>query len=162
MTVLLSVTDYGELNGIPLDTYAWRVIESGYDELMNCPALRGEDLTMNGAKGVRPYPRIITATTISIPMLVTGEVDQDGVATANPRASLFTHRDYLRNNCGLAEDGDPADGTVPFIFYRDDLPNWSGDVTFLGFHGWTKLGDRDAMMRLDLSIPDGELAETGS
>lgn len=162
MTVLPSVDDWAELNGIPLETYAWRTITGGYDELLNTPALRGDDLVMPGAVGRRPYPRILDATTVSIPMVLTGTVDEDGAATANPRVALLFHRDYLRNNLGLAADGDPDDGTVPFVFHRNGLADWSGTVTFLGVRGFTKLGDRDAMMRLDLSIPDGELAETGS
>lgn len=162
MTVLPSVDDWGELNSIPLETYAWRTITGGYDELLNTPALRGEDLVMPGAAGRRPYPRILDATTVSIPMLLTGEFDEDGNPTTNPRAALLFHRDYLRANLGLAADGDPDDGTVPFVLHRNDLADWSGPVTFLGIHGFTKLGDRNAMMRLDLSIPDGELADTGS
>lgn len=160
MTVLPTVPNYGELNGIPLDTYAWRVVNSGYDELLNCPRLRGTDLVMPGAQGVRPYPRIIDVTVVAIPMLVTGAFDEDGVPIANPRAGLLQHRDYLRANLGLAATGD---GTVPFVFHREDpLIDWSGDVTFLGFNGWTTLGMSDALVRLDLSIPAGELAESGS
>lgn len=162
MTLLPGVVNFGELNAVLLDTYAWRVVNEGYDELMNCPALRGEDLKMPGAKGVRPFPRVIAATTVSIPLLITGGFDQDGAPITKPGVGRMQHRDYLRANLGLAEDGDPDDGTVPFVFYREDLPNWSGDVTFLGFFGWTNLGEGDAMVRLDLSIPDGELAETGS
>lgn len=162
MSLLPGVPTYGELNGVLLETYAWRTVGTGYDELLSTPSLRGIDLIMHGARGRRPYPRIIDATVVSIPMLISGQHDQDGVATANPRAALLDHRDYLRANLGLAEDGDPDDGTVPFVFHRDDLPDWAGDVTFLGLNGWTTLGRSDAMVRLDLSIPDGELAETGS
>lgn len=161
MSLLSGVDTYGQLNGVLLETYAWRTVGSGYDELLNTPALRGSDLVMPGAQGRRPYQRIIDATTVSIPMTITGLTDQDGNATANPKAALLWHRDYLRNHLGLADDA-AADGTVTFVFHRDDLPDWTGPVTFLGLAGWTTLGRYDAMVRLDLSIPDGELAETGS
>lgn len=160
MTLLPGISDFGELNTVILDTYAWRVVDSGYDDLLSCPALRGEDLVMHGAKGRRAYPRIIDATVVSIPMLITGAFDQDGDPIENPRKGLFENRDYLRDNLGFADDSDR--GTVPFIFYRDDLPNWAGDVTFLGLNDWTTIGRHDAMARLDISIPDGELEETGS
>lgn len=162
MTVLPGVDFYGVLNSVPLDTYAWRVVEGGYDELLNCPALRGADLVMFGSQGRRGYPRIIDATVISIPLLVSGEFDEDGTPIANKREGLYEHRDYLRANLGLAADSDPDRGTVPFVFNRGSLADWTGDVTFLGFNGWTSIGRHDAMVRIDLSIPDGELAEAGS
>lgn len=162
MSLLPGVPNYGELNGVLLDTYAWRVVNEGYDALLNCPALRGTDLVMPHARGRRPYPRVIDATVVSFPMLISGHLDEDGEPISDPRTGLLQHRDYLRENLGLADDGDPVDGTVPFVFHREDLPDWTGDVTFLGFNGWTTLGRSDALVRLDLSIPDGELAETGS
>lgn len=161
MTVL-SVPVWGELNTIPLETYAWRTFGTGYDELLNTPALRGQSLVMHGSKGRRSYPTIIDETTVSIPLSVTGEKDEDGNATTNPVTALLWHRDYLRNNLGLADDADADRGTVTFTLHRDGLPDWTGPVVFLGLVGWTTLGDRDAIARVDLRIPDGELAETGS
>lgn len=161
MTV--TATRYGELNDIPLDTYAWQVVEGGYDELLNTPALRGEDLTMPGAQGVRSYPRIIDATIVSIPLLVVGSLTEDGEAISDPFEGMLQHRDYLRANLGLAGDGDAARGTVPFVFHRGgSLNDWEGEVTFLGLFGWTSMGGGDAMVRIDLSIPNGELVEAGS
>lgn len=159
MTVLSGVTVYGVLNSVPLDTYGWRVIEGGYDELLNCPALRGSDLVMPGVPGRRPYPRLIDASIVSIPMVIGGATDQDGTPYSDPLVGLLTNRDYLRDNTGFAAGGD---GTVTFTFNRGTLPDWSGPVTNLGFNGFTKIGRYDAMVRLDLSIPDGELAEVGS
>lgn len=160
MTV--TATRYGILNGIPLDTYAWRVVDSGYDELLNTPQLRGEDITMPGAQGVRAYPRVIAATVVSIPLLIVGSLTEDGAAIADPYDGMLTHRDYLRANLGLADDSDPDRGTVPFVFIRGPiLDAWLGDVTFLGIQGWTTLSGGDALCRIDLSLPT-ELDEAGS
>lgn len=163
MTV--TATRYLEVNDIPLDTHAWRVVDEGYDQLLNSPALRGEDLTMHGAKGRRAYPRIIDTTIVSIPLLIIGAFDEDGDPIADPFEGMFEHRDYLRANLGIADDGDPNRGTVDAIFHRGGtLPNWAGPVTVLGLNGWTTIDayTGDAMVRLDLSIPDGELAASGS
>lgn len=152
------------VNGIPLDTYAWRVIEGGYDDLLNTPALRGGDLVMPGARGVRAYPRIITVTPASISMMIDGSVDEDGVATADAVDGMFTHRDYLRENLGIADDAADADrGTVPATWVRGStLPEMDADITVLGIFDWRTYEGGFATCRLDLLIPDGEFSEAGA
>jgi len=155
-----------DVNDIPLDTHAWRVVEGGYDVLLASPALRGEDLIMHGARGVRPYPRIVTVTVVSVPLLIIGAFDQDGEPIADPGEGMLEHRDYLRHGLGIADEAEDADrGTVEAVFHRGgSLPDWVGPVTVLGLNDWVTLDldGGDAMVRLDLSIPDGELEETGS
>lgn len=160
MTVISDV--YLEVNSIPLETYGWRTVDIGYDELLNSPALIGSDLDMVTVPGVRPYPRRITVTVVSIPLLVAGAMDEDGTPFSNPLMGLMTNRDTLRAGLGIAADGDADRGTVTATFHRGDLPSWEGPVTVLGLNGWTTLGGTDALVRLDLSIPDGELVEVGS
>lgn len=155
---------YGVLNSVPLDTYAWQVVQDGYDELLNCPALRGADVVMPGAQGRRAYPRVIDATVVSIPLLIIGSLTQDGTPISDEVEGMLTHRDYLRNNLGMPEDADADRGTVPFVFHRGGgtLADWEGDVTFLGLQGFTTLGGGEALVRIDLSIPNGELQEAES
>lgn len=154
---------YGVLNSVPLDTYAWEVVQDGYDELLDCPALRGIDVIMPGARGRRAYPREIDATVVSIPLHIIGSLTEDGTPISDEIEGMLTHRDYLRNNLGMPEDADADRGTVPFVFVRGgSLADWEGEVTFLGLHGFTTLGGGEALVRIDLSIPDGELEEAES
>lgn len=155
MTVPSSVTVYLEVNSVPLDTHAWRCL--GYGDLFNGPRVRGTDLTMPGAVGVRPYPRLVDATVVSLSLHVFGHLDQDGGSIANPLEGLITHRDYLRTNLGLGLT--TGDGTVPATFHRGSLDSVVGDVTVLGIEDWRNRGGIEATFRLDLSIPDGEFAE---
>lgn len=161
MTVISDI--YLEVNSIPLETYAWRTVEPAYDELLNTPALIGADLDMLRTRGVRAYPRRVTATVVSIPLLVIGSSDEDGDPTDDPMVGMMTHRDTLRSGLGIANDAADADrGTVTATFYRRSLASWQGPVTVLGLNDWTTLGGGDALVRLDLSIPGGELPEAGS
>lgn len=149
---------YLELNTIPLDTFAWRCLS--YDDILNGPAVRGDDLVMPTAIGQRPYPRRIDRSVVALSMLVIGQYDEDGAEQADPFATMFEHRDYLRANLGLGLES--GDGTVPATFYRGSLDPLEGDVTVLAMAEWQVLGRGDATFRLDLSIPDGELAVAGS
>ena len=87
MTVRADVLTYAEINDVPLDTYGWRVIQpGGYDELLNSAPVRGENLVMPGARGRRPYDPVEDQKTVSIPMLVEGEFDEDGTPAAKASA----------------------------------------------------------------------------
>lgn len=154
------VGDWGlEINGVPLETYAWRAIGGGYDDLLASPSLRGKHLVMPGAQGRRPYPWIIDETAVSISMLVVGDVDEDGVPLGvDPMEGVFINRDTLRNSLGIGQGGD---GTVPAVFYRGDLNPWAGDVTVIGMSDFRTAGGA-ATFRLDLVIPAGEFEEVAS
>lgn len=149
------------LNGVSLDTPAWTVVAPGYDELFNSPALRGEDLVMPTAAGVRAYPRVVTATVVSIPLLIIGQYTMAGAVNADPWVGLLTNRDYLRNNLGLpGTSGVNANrGTVVLALDRPGaLATIDADVTFLGLQGFQTIGYGEALARIDLSIPAGELS----
>lgn len=160
MTVLPDVDYYLTLNSVPLDTFGWRVLS--YDELLAGPELRGEDLTMPTAAGVRPYPRRIAATVRSLSVVVDGRFDEDGVPNTDPFEGMIVNRDYLRANLGIGLT--TGDGTVPAVFTRGDLPDLTGDVTVLAMADWRTFAAREGhgSFRLDISIPDGEFVESGS
>lgn len=145
-----------DVNTVPLDTYAWRVVEGGYDELLNTAPLRGENLIMPGARGRRPKTPLEDEKPVSIPLLVIGAFTPDGDPIDDPIQGMLEHRDYLYDSLGLRT-------IVDGVFHRGgDLADWVGDLQPLGLYGWTTLGDGDAAVRLDLKIPDGELTEDGS
>lgn len=156
---------YAEVNSVPLDTYAWYVVDDGYDELMNSPQLRGEDLVMPTATGRRAYPRVVDVMVVSIPLLIVGAFTPDGADISDPVEGMLTHQEYLQANLGLpGTSGVDADrGTVPFVFHRGgSLPAWTAEVTFLGLNDWTTVGHGEALARVDLSVPLGVFVESGS
>lgn len=150
------------VNTVPLETYAWQAMEDGYDDLLNTPQLRGEDLTLPGASGERPFPRVAGSLLVAVPLVIDGTRDQDGDPISNPRLGVRDHLRYLNANLGIASDGDPDDGTVPAEFHWEDGEVWQGDVIVLGLNDVVTLGRTGAMVRLDLKFPDGSMEEAGS
>lgn len=151
----ITAANYATVNSVPLDTYAWRVMAGGYDAVLETPALRGRDLVMPGAQGVRPYPRYIDATTVSIGLVIDGKYDPDGAPKANPVTGMFQNRDYLEANLGIANDAADANrGTVAFTFVRAGLSTLTADVVVIGLRGWQTKGNGLALVRLDLVFPE--------
>lgn len=155
----ITATRYATINSVPLDTYGWRVPRGGYDDLLNGPALRGRDVVMPTAIGVRPYPRKITGTPVSIPLLVVGGFTENGAVNADPIKGMLENRDYLRGALGYPEDASATRGTVTMTFVRGSgLSTLTGSVVLLGLNDWTTRGGGLALWRIDLLIPGGELA----
>lgn len=148
------------VNGVSLETAAWFAPTGGYDDLLASPAVRGTDRVMPGARGVRSYRRIATATPVSVSLIVTGECDPNGTPYDLPRIEgLLTNRDLLRHELGLSIDQVTRDGLVPARFERGSLPAWEGEVTVVGLADWQTLSEDTGAVRLDLLIPAGELVE---
>lgn len=154
MTVPSGVSVYLIVNSVPLDTYAWRCLD--YSDLLNGPAIRGNDRLFPSAPGRRAVKRKVDATTVSLSMHVFGYKAQDGSAIAAPLEGLMTHRAYLRANLGLGLS--TGNGTVAVTFKRGSLADLTGSVTVLAIADWQTINGREATFRLDLSIPAGELA----
>lgn len=151
----ITATRYATVNGVPLDTYGWRVVRGGYDELLNTPAVRGADLVVPLAHGARAYPRWIDVTLVSIGMVINGRKNEAGTLYADPITGMLTNRDYLEANLGIADDAASATrGTVPFTLVRPALSTLTADVTVLGLRGWSTRGGGLALVRLDLSFPE--------
>lgn len=151
----ITAVNYATVNSVPLDTYGWRAMAGGYDALLETPALRGRDLVMPGAQGVRPYPRYVDATTVSIGLVIDGKFTENGSVNADPVKGMFQNRDYLEANLGIANDAADADrGTVAFTFVRAGLSTLTADVVVLGLRGWQTKGNGVALVRLDLVFPE--------
>lgn len=151
-------TWYLEINSVPLATHAWEIPD--LSPLLDSGTLRGTDRLLPGAAGVRALPRRRTVTVLTFPLDVVGDVDDDGVAIADPNEGVNEHMAYLNANLGFASA--TGDGTVPAVFHRGDLPSWTADVHFLGFKGSQKLGEFLVRTTFDISIPAGAWEEVGS
>lgn len=151
-------TWYLELNNIPLATYGWETPD--LSPLLDDPALRGTDRILPQRPGARGYPRVVTATIITLALDVVGAVDQDNDPYDDVFEGLITNFDYLKANLGLAEPS--GDGTVPAVFHRGDLDSLTTDVHFLGFKGTATKGTGVIRTTFDISNPAGLWTPTGS
>lgn len=151
-------TWYLEVNSIPLATPAWEIPD--LSALLDSGVLRGADRTLPGAAGVRAQKRRRNVWVVTFPLDVMGDKDSDGSAISDPNEGVNLHMEYLNEHLGFASE--TGDGTVPAVFHRGDLPEWTADVHFLGFKGSQKQGEFLVRTTFDLSIPAGRWEEAGS
>jgi hypothetical protein len=94
MPYSIPATEYSTFRGVPLDTAAWRTTDLSV--FWAGPAeYRGNDIVVPYAQGVRPGRRTIPERRIVVPMVVTGDLDADGVAHATTREGLRANLDAL-------------------------------------------------------------------
>ncbi len=94
MPYSISSTEYATFRGVPLDTTAWRTTDqsvfwAGPGEY------RGSDIVVPYAQGVRAGRRLIPEKRIVIPIIVTGDLDADGIAHSSVREGLRLNLDAL-------------------------------------------------------------------
>lgn len=156
MAYVITSPEWLEIDGVPLSTPAWETTEAS--ELWSSGDVRGNDLIIPGAAGVRPYPRRPTVTPATIELSVVGDTAPDGTAQPEPRAGLAA-------NCALLEalvgpNGIDADGTrLAVLHYAPGgpAPDRRGRVHVLRVR-FARQGPDYATGQLELSIPAGALA----
>lgn len=95
-------TALGELviNGVSLHCPAWDIVGRAIMELWETPSLRGSDRLIPGVAGVVPYRRRVTVTKRTMPLVISGAVDQGGAPYADTLIGLESNITFLRNNVG--------------------------------------------------------------
>ena len=158
MIVAYTITspEWLEIDGVPLSTPAWETTEAS--DLWSSPEVRGTDLVIPGAAGVRPYPRRPTVTPVTIELAIVGDVRWDGARHDDPRAGLAincAHLEALTDPLTTATDGT----RLAVLHYAQDTP-WDtrqGRVHVLRLR-IARNGPMFATGQLELSIPAGALA----
>ncbi len=92
---LIIQTEYLSIAGIALATPAFRGVD--LSDLLRPADQRGGDRVIPHG-GVVSKPRRRTVSKRSLPMVINGNLDQDGVAIANYRIGVDTHIAYLIAN----------------------------------------------------------------
>lgn len=162
---LITRDEWLEIDGIPLATPAWEILD--LSPLEDAAAQRGQDRLIPGAAGVIPFPRRKTVTVRSLQMVILGTFDQEGVATCATgdgsgeayreavRIRRAANKDYLVDN--LVTPPGTADGTRAAVLNRVDGSTWSADVHVIGPMQLAPIGWLGYRAVLTLSIPTGEL-----
>lgn len=158
MAYVITSPEWLEIDGVPLSTPAWETTDAS--ELWSTAQVRGADLVIPGAAGVRPYPRRPTVTSATVELVVVGDTAPDGTARSEPRAGLAV-------NCALLEalvgpNGTDADGTrLAILHYAPGGPTADrrGRVHVLRIR-FARKDPNMATAQLELSIPAGALVRT--
>lgn len=149
-------TAVGELtiSGVPMHTYGWNVLD--VRDLWTTVAVRGQDRLVPGVSGLRPKRRRITATTHSLPMVISGLHTAGGTPVTDPVARLAQFQDnldYLMAN--VVAEVPTVTGTRPATLTMPSGGTRTANIHVLSITPgtWTP-----AVLRctLDISIPAGK------
>lgn len=91
------------IGGISMNRSAWMIGadekgEGGLFQLLTGVQQRGEDRLIPAAAGVIPFRRRITRTSHELRLVIVGDVDEAGAATADHTAGLDSNIAYLLTN----------------------------------------------------------------
>jgi len=141
-----------EIDNVPMSCPAWSTLD--LTSLWLGPAQRGEDRILPGVSGVVPYRRRATVRTVTLEMVIVGEVDHTGAVNADPWDGLRHNIWYLRTN--VTDPTNIGDGTRnAVVTMPDGVTTRQADVHV----GELVLGEHDNYARylatLELSIPAG-------
>lgn len=160
MPPVITRSEYLEIDDIPLATPAWEILD--LSELLNGPDLRGSDRRLPGVDGVVALPRRVDVSVRTLPMIIYGDYDMNGVAYNDPHAGVIANTLWLRDNL-LLPTGE-GDGTREATLYL------TGDIELYGYvhvlsplHTASTIGPDGLLATLDLSISAGMFdSELGS
>lgn len=152
MSYQLVTGEYAAVDGVPLDTPAWRT--RNLFVLWAGPATRGQDRVVPGAAGVLAKPRRAASRRVSLEMAVFGSVDWTGAPAVDERAGLWANVAHLRSN--VTDPTGVGDGTRTLVLFTP-AGTVAGPVHVEGFEvGGLGPGAVTAVM--DLVIVQGVLA----
>lgn len=153
------------IDGISMNRPAWAIQgdetgQGGFVRLWSWFDVRGDDRLIPGANGMRPYRRRITPTRHDLRILITGDVDENGVANANALIGLEENISYLTTNVTLPVAS--ATGTRAAVLAMPSGSTRTADIHVLGLDIEGVYVDEArhtvAEGRLLISIPGGRLA----
>lgn len=107
--------EYLEVDGLPLDTHAWRTIERS--SLYDPPDLRGSGVELSQRRGEEARAPIEQARSVRLRMAVFGTQDSDGNAHADSRMGLQANLDELKTKLRPRLSGD---GTMRAVHRMPD------------------------------------------
>jgi hypothetical protein len=138
------------INGVLMHRGAWDCVD--VLELWEAADQRGSDRIISGVNGVIPFPRRPTVTKHSLPMVISGAVDQAGTPNTDPIIGLEANIDYLEAN--VVNGSVAADGTVAASIVKPSGATRTANIHVLAL----RLGKRvrwNLLATLDISIPTG-------
>jgi len=117
-------------------------------------AVRGENIQVGGAPGMRATPLEINQQDFILPMMVSGAVDKDGTEDPDgPFACLFRNFSYLRENVFGPVDGVTATWPASIAYVWGDT--YEADVQVLDI-GEVYVNTYIVKTNLTIRVPAGE------
>lgn len=119
------------------------------------PDVRGDDRLIPGVTGVKAYPRRLTASRYSLPMIVAGKYTRTGALNSNWQAGLEANLAYLMANVLLPTG--TGDGTRTCVWTLPSGATVTAAVHVYGFVSPQLFPGSLLRGTLELSAPHGDL-----
>jgi hypothetical protein len=150
-------TEYISIDGLPLSTAAWSTEDIA--TILDGPATRGSDLTIPARAGAVARRRVLEPRQITIPVVVNGWYDSDGVEHADPREGLLANLDELKRH--LAPQYTTTAGTRTLLWDNGAGIYRSAEVHVSPSLQVAAIGPNAARVVISATIPGGVLREAG-
>lgn len=160
MSYVILEPEYLEVNGIPLSTPAWRLLD--LSALLDLPPVRGENEIIPGVEGRDPLAHFFDENVLQFPIEVTGDAAPDGEAYEDPMLGWQTNVELLTEGLGFGLT--TGDGTVPAIWHRRDDTTRTAAVQPIPPLGPLNIDDLPNTVTgmLELKVPLGRFLDAGS
>lgn len=142
-----------EIGGVPLSCTAWEHLN--LQALLGAANVRGENVVMPGAVGIRPVRRRPTETTYTLDMAVFGQQDWEGRDYSDPVHGLITNLAHLRANVV-----DPLATTNSLRTAIIHLPTGTlaASIQVLGFEVTEAISPADVYASMEIAVMQGAFA----
>lgn len=153
MAYVVNFATHLEIAGVPLSTPAWE--HTNLYTLYGAAAVRGENVVMPGAIGVRPVRRRPTETNYTVDLAINGQRNWAGTPYADPMLGLATNIDHLRDNVI-----DPLATTNSLRAAIIHLPSGTlvASIQVLGFEITEAFSPGDVLASMEISVMQGAFA----
>lgn len=140
-----------EIDMVPLSTPAWEHLN--LYALLGAATVRGENVVMPGAVGVRPVRRRPTETNYTVDMAIYGDRDWQGDPYDDPMMGLWSNLAHLRANVvdPLAKTNSVRTATI--VLPEGTL---TAAVQVLGFEITENVGTACVMAGMEIAVLRGQ------
>jgi hypothetical protein len=145
MTITPTFAEHVTLRGTPLSCPAWETTDLA--SLWSTPDLRGGDVLVPYAPGVRAGRRVVNSRRVAIPLVVFGTTDPDGEPYADARIGLRANLDALALLM--------RPGAATLELHMPDGSVRAAEVHPVGAMQVEPMGPTAASVILELLIPSG-------
>jgi hypothetical protein len=146
-------SQYLDLAGVPMSTPAWEVLN--LQTLLSGPSVRGSNVIIPGAAGVRPRRRRATERTVSLELSIGGYKDPEGNTHDDPVEGLVLNILELRT---LTDPLATNNSVLTATLYWRDLTLTAG-VQVGALEIGAALGQFNVAATLDITLISGAFSE---
>ena len=151
MAYVINFATHLEIDGVPLSTPAWE--HTNLQVLLGAAVVRGSNVVMPGAVGVRPVRRRPTETNLTLELAIFGGQSWDGTLNADPMTGLIANLDHLKANVIDPLATTNSVRTATLVLPADTM---TAAIQVLGFEVTEYIGTAAVLASMDITLLRGQ------